>query len=300
MILSSTTSVLEKRVEGGRAEAVEILAKAGFDAVDLSLCEMRDANDIFNGDGYLEEAKRLKNVAERCGVFFNQTHTYFPTSFADSEKNEAAKKKVIRGLEISAAVGAKTAVVHPNQHLYYVGGDNAKRLKEMNYEFYHSLIPYCEEYGIVMATENMWQRGTLSKVILDSTCSRPDEFCEYVDMIDSPYLTACLDIGHCGLVGQTAEDMIRALGSKRLGALHVHDNNGVEDNHVEPMAAFLSTVNWEEVCKALAEIGYKGDFTFESESLFAKVNSQTALPAAGYLCGIGRYLCGRIAAYSDK
>lgn len=299
MILSTTTEMLETKLPGGRNDAVKIIAEAGFDAVDLSMCAMRNEDDPFNGEGYLEEALKLKSTAEENGIYFNQAHAYFPTSFDEPEKTENAFKKVVRGLEIASLVGAKIVVVHPNQHLYYIADNNAYILRKMNLEFYSSLIPYCERYGVKIAVENMFQVGNLSHVIVDSTCSRPSEFCEYIDMLNSPYITACLDIGHCGLVGQTAENMIRHLGHNRLGALHVHDNNGKDDNHVSPMLPDVSTVAWEEVCKALAEIDYQGDFTFEATRLFKSVTAETALYTAKYLCAIGRYLIGRIEHYKN-
>lgn len=298
MILSSTTNPLCAKF--GKKRAIEILAKAGFDAVDLSLIySMRDENDVFNGENYREEAEILAKVAKENGVFFNQAHAYFPTSFEDEAKTEIAVKKVIRCIEIASIVGADVIVVHPQQHLYYNRGNNPQILKEMNLKFYSLLMPYCEKYGVKVATENMWQRGKLSDVIVRSTCSEGNEFCEYVDMVDSEYMTACLDLGHCGLTGQLPEDMIRELGNKRLGALHVHDNDGKRDNHVEPMAPFISSVNWEEVCKALAEIDYQGDFTFEAENIFSKCNEYTVDSIAKHLHDIGRYLIGRIEYYKN-
>ncbi len=295
MILSTTTNVLDAKF--GYEKAIEIIAKAGFDAVDLSLCRMREADNEFNSDNYREHAEGLLKIAKENGVFFNQAHAYFPTSFADDEKNEIAFKKVVRGIEIAGIIGAKNIVVHPNQHLYYVEGNNAEILKEMNLEFYKRLLPYCEKYNVKMATENMWRYNTYNKIIIDSTCSRAPEFCEYVDMIDSEYMTACLDLGHCVLVGQKPEEMIRSLGHKRLLALHVHDNNGREDNHVEPCSPFVSVINWDEVCKALAEIDYQGDFTFESDSFFKNVNVDTVDAACRYLHDIGRGLIKKIESY---
>ncbi len=292
MILSSTTNPLCTKF--GQKRAVEILAKAGFDAVDLSLVHMRDEKNEFNGDNYREVAEDLAKVAKENGVFFNQAHACYPTSFEDEEKTEIAVKKVIKGIEIASIVGAKVVVVHPNQHLYYNKGNNPEILKEMNLKFYRSLMPYCEKYGIKVATENMWQRGKLSGVIVKSTCSEGKEFSDYVDMIGSEYMTACLDLGHCGLTGQLPEDMIRILGANRLGALHVHDNDGQRDCHVEPMAPFVSTIDWEAVCKALAKIDYKGDFTFEAENIFSNCNEQTVDSIAKHLHDIGRYLIGRI------
>lgn len=295
MILSSTTSILDSKF--GTENAVKILARAGFDAVDLSLCSMRDDDNVFNSDNYREETKHLLEVAKENGVYFNQAHAYFPTSFDDEEKTKMAFKKVIRGLEIASIAGVDIIVVHPQQHLYYPEGNTPEILKEMNYKFYKSLISYCEQYGVKIATENMWRNGKMSGVIMDSVCSRGPEFCEYVDMIDSKWMTACLDLGHCGLVGQTPQNMIRELGHDRLGALHVHDNDGKHDNHVEPMAPFVCSIDWEEVAKALVEIDYKGDFTFEAESMFKYVNEFTVDAVAKHLHDIGRYLIGMIERY---
>ncbi len=297
MILSTTTGVLDEKF--GYEKAIEIIAKAGFDAVDLSLCEMRDDDNVFNGDGYREYADDLLKVAKANGVYFNQAHAYFPTSFPDEERNERAFKRVVRGIEIAGIIGAEIIVVHPNQHLYYVEGRNDIILKEMNLDFYKRLLPYCEKYNVKMATENMWRYNELNKckIIIDSTCSRGPEFCEYVDMLESEYMTACLDIGHCVLVGQRPENMIRTLGHDRLLALHVHDNNGREDNHVVPSLPFVSVINWDEVCKALAEIDYQGDFTFEAGKFFYNVTLETVDSAVKHLHDVGRSLIKKIESF---
>lgn len=63
MILSANTGVIGKRF--GVDKAIEILAKAGFDAVDVTLCEqMNDDADVLNTDEYKTEAKRLLDTAK--------------------------------------------------------------------------------------------------------------------------------------------------------------------------------------------------------------------------------------------
>lgn len=295
MLLSTTTRELNEKF--GYKRAVEIIAEAGFDAVDLSLVSMREDENIFNGDDYLYKAKELLKVAKANGVVFNQSHSVYPTSFSDSQKSEKALDTVKRSIEVAAAVGAKIIVVHPVHHLHYVDGNNAEILKKMNYEFYSAILPLAEKHNIIIATENMWQRESGSRAIIDSVCSKGDEFCEYIDMMNSPYFTACLDLGHCGLVGQRAEDMVRTLGNERLGAIHVHDNNGKEDNHVLPKTPWLNSIKWEEVLKALAEIDYRGDFTFESEIFFRYVTEETAVSAARYMHDIGRMFIKKIENY---
>lgn len=298
MILSSTTALLDRRF--GYMGAIEILAKAGFDAIDISLCRMGDEDNPFNGENYKEFAEHLVDVAKKNGVYFNQAHAYFHSSYIEEEKTEFAYEKIKKGIEIAALMGVKVIVVHPKQHLCYPEGNTPEILKEMNYEFYNSLLTDCEKYGISIATENMWRNGRISGVIMDSVCSRGPEFCEYIDMMNSPLMTGCLDLGHCGLVGQLPQNMIRTLGHDRLSALHVHDNDGRRDNHVEPMAPFLSTIDWEEVCKALAEIDYKGDFTFEAENIFKNANEQTVDALAKTLHDIGRYLISRVEYYKNE
>ena len=54
----------------------------------------------------------------------------------------------------------------------------------------------------------------------------------------------------------------QALG-KELYALHIHDNRGMQDEHLIP---YLGTINMDEVINALIEIGYEGYFTFEAAS----------------------------------
>jgi excinuclease ABC subunit B len=85
-------------------------------------------------------------------------------------------------MEIAAILGAKIIVVHPKQHLEYA--EYSKELFEMNVEFYKSLIPYCEKFGIKVATENMWQWDNVNKKIIDSVCSKPQEFCDLIDEIN--------------------------------------------------------------------------------------------------------------------
>ena len=298
MILSSTTNSLDGKF--GYERAIDILANAGFDAIDISLTKMGQEDCPFNDEDYKEFAAHLVEVAKKKGVYFNQAHAYYHSSYLDEEKTKFAYEKIKKGIEIAALMGVKIIVVHPMQHLYYPEGNTPEILKEMNFEFYNSLLPDCEKYGISIATENMWRTGKISGVIMDSVCSRGPEFCEYIDMMESKWMTGCLDIGHCGLVGQLPQSMIRELGHDRLTSLHVHDNDGKRDNHVEPMAPYLSTVDWEEVCKALAEIDYTGDFTFEAINVFKNANEFTVDILAKKLHDIGRYLIGRIEYYKNE
>ena len=168
--------------------------------------------------------------------------------------------ELVTALKNSSYLGVRNIIIHPLQHLRYYTGENIEALYEMNIEFYKKLLPLCEEYGITICTENMWQCYGNSDKIWDSTCSRAEEFARYIDGVASPYLKACVDLGHTVLVGENPERMLRVLGS-RVAALHVHDNRFGRDSHDLP---YFGTADWESFYEGLKDVGYTGVFNLET------------------------------------
>lgn len=302
MLLSINTVIFEKNV--GAKRGIELAAKAGFDAVDFSLQHVMSSDgSVFNSEKYKDEAEKYREIAEQNGIVFNQTHTVYPTSYSDDDKTATAVERVKRGVEISAILGAKTAVVHPMQHLVYLKGKNPEILKEINKRFFVELAELAEKLDITVCIENMWRRSEVSGNIVYSTCADPYELAEYVDMIGSKHVAACLDVGHCCLVGVDPADAVMALGRERLKALHLHDNDGKDDRHVLPFTEFVSKVNWESLLAALARIGYEGDFTYEVNNSFTSsllADENVLLGKLEYAEKIGRSMIGKIAKYKAE
>lgn len=291
MILSSQNDRLSEVF--GQEVAIDIMKDAGYDAIDMSLFCMSNDNDVFNTDAYKTRTLEIAAYAKSKGIYFNQTHIPFTFNWSNpNEYDERFFPRQIRGLEISALLGAKIAVVHPLHYGEYKGHE-AERLAE-NIKFYRSLLPYAKEYGIKIALENMWKTEKKRKVIGDDVCSRATEFAHYIDELDDEHFVACLDLGHCGLVGEEAEDAIRILGHDRLKALHVHDNNYRADLHTLP---YTSDMNWEEIMKALADIRYDGDFTFEADNFLNHFPNDFKPCAVRFMADTGRYLISRYDAY---
>ena len=199
---------------------------------------------------------------------------------------------MIRSLEVSALLGCKQAVVHPIHHQEYIGHEEEQF--ELNIKFYRDLLPYAKEFGVKIALENMWQNEVKRKHPGYDVCSLASEFVRYIDTLDDDYFTACLDLGHSGMVGEEAQDAIRILGHDRLGALHVHDNNYCADQHTLP---FLGKMNFEEIMKALAEINYKGEFTYEAGKFFNSMPDELMQSALNFMVEVGRYLIDRYEHY---
>ena len=249
---------------------------AGFDAIDFSLCEMVEADSEFNAEDYAEKAKKYRAAADELGLTINQTHAPFRfKNWDDADNfNNVIFPCIVRSLEISGILGAETVIVHP---IHYNENHDKEATFELNMDFYRRLIPYCKEYGVKVAVENMWRRDARRRHIMHDTCSTKEEFVKYIDTLNSEYMIACLDVGHVGLPLQDdeAHDFVRALGHDRLKALHIHDNNYQEDDHILP---YMGKMDWVELAKALGEIDYDGYFTYEINGKYLDTADDAFVP----------------------
>ena len=242
----------------GEEKAIELIAKAGFEAWDFSMFKMckydwktkslLDNDHPLAGKDYLKFAKRLRQIGLDNGIECNQSHAPFPTYAPEIRAHYK------RAIECTAEAGGKICIIHP---------DNYKSAEE-NAEIYHELLPFAKSCGVKIATENMWNWNDELNQAAPAACSHHDDFVKHIDIVGDEYFTACLDIGHAEMQGlnTSAVQMIKSLGH-RLGALHVHDNNLHDDSHQIP---FSMQIDFEAMVKALKEVDYKGDMTLESDA----------------------------------
>lgn len=295
MILSTTTTSMFKCF--GIEKGIEVAAHAGFDAIDLNLNDYftlmyQPFSDDFSTEKSEKTCQLIKKSIANNGIHVNQTHAPFPSRKfygpvqAQNFYNTEIHPRIVESIKIAGMLGSKQIIIHP----VHLKNDTKEYEKEFNLEFYNSLVPYCKEYNIKIAVENMYKYDSTLGRMVSSICSTGDEMADFYDSLDSRYFTVCLDIGHCGLIGCKAEDIIRELGAKRIGALHVHDNDGIGDLHTAP---YHGKTNWDEVMKALADIGYEGDLTFEVGDRFLEcyINEPELLSKAYELLAVtGRNL----------
>ena len=266
----------------GYEKAINMLAAAGFDALDYSMYE-NAANGPAFGDDYKQYAAKLRQTAEACGVCFNQAHAPFGYCFEDYE-DPVLIEKTKRAVEFAALLGAEQIVVHPvNCH---------KGMDQLAYnmEYYRKFDPICDEFGVKIAIENMWGYDRDRRCFFQNVCSNGAELARYVDIMGRNYC-ACLDVGHCVLVREEPEDMIRQLGKDRLKALHIHDNSYLDDDHLLP---YSGRIDWDRTMTALREIGYEGDLTLEVLSYVKSVPDELVLDAMKYAAKVGRHLISKM------
>ncbi|MEI6578825.1 MAG: sugar phosphate isomerase/epimerase family protein [Eubacteriales bacterium] len=279
MKISTQTCVLANIF--GDKKTIQMLAEIGYDCIDYSMFGSKTESPLF-GDDFEKYASELKHIADESGICFNQTHAPFPSyKTGNDEYNKKTLPQIIRSIIITSILGAKHVIVHPTAL--------RENQKDFNINFFNNLIPVCKEYNVVVAIENMFGSNQNNGQIIANVCSTGEDFCEYLDALDSRYFTACLDTGHAGLVGETAASMVRTLGHDRLKALHVHDNNHLKDIHTLP---FTQSLNWQDITAALKEINYTGDFTFEADNFLRGFPEELVISASKFMLETGRYLVG--------
>lgn len=259
----------------GEYKAVELCAKAGFDGWDFSMFAMGPYNWRIDacepsdhplcGSNYLPFARELRKIGEDNGIRCNQSHAPFPVSC------KQIRDLLKRAIECTAEAGGEICIIHPNND----------KSPEENAEMYLELLPFAKSHGVKMATENMWNWAPGWTHITHAACSTSESFCRHVDVVNDDYLVACLDIGHAEMqgAGDGAANMIRALGS-RLQALHIHDNDRVNDSHQIP---FSMAIDFGPVVQALKDVGYNGWLTLEAGSYVKQFDADHAFDG---LCGL--------------
>ena len=274
---------------GCARDVVRLLQGAGFDAYDFSFFDKRFSAEFFDGDDYLERAKDFRAFTDSLGIVCNQTHAPFPT-FVPTHRpmypwltpndhasyNALTLRNVLRSIEVSAVLGAKVCVVHP-------ANDGSA---EQNAEFYKTLEPAARRCGVKIALENMW--NIENGKICAAACSHPSDFKKHLDLLPADVFVACLDIGHAEMAGldTSAVEMIYAL-KDRLHALHIHDNDQVNDSHQLP---FTMKIPFEQVLAALKDVGYSGDVTFESSYFASNLPLETYPQAAALSAAVANYI----------
>ena len=249
----------------GMEKAVELCAKAGFDAWDFSMFDMHKLamlplpfKNQLNSSKYLKLARSLRKISDDNGIVCNQSHAPFPVRLP------AVRSVLELAIECTALAGGKICIIHP---------DNNKTA-EQNAEMFLELLPFAKECGVKIATENMWNWDIIKNRSSFAACATGEDFRKHIDVVNDEYLVACLDLGHAEMQGSGdgAVNMIKTLGH-RLQALHIHDNDRLHDSHQIP---FSMDIDFISVVKALKEIDYKGYFTLEADQYMKSYNKDNA------------------------
>lgn len=266
-------------------EAYQMIRDSGFEAIDWNIDHAWHYGEVrqsttFEGltifERPLEEilaAYGSELAAIRAaGLSITQAHAPFPAcEIGRQDILEYAIRIYKRVIEFCAAVGCPRLIIHGVSYPCTEPTDTPwEDVRELSMHMYRSLIPELLEtrHGetpVTVCLENLFTaHHIVGLTFRESVCSDPHDA---VDMIDTLNQEAgaecfgfCLDTGHLHLLRKDFRVFIPILGN-RIKALHIHDNNQNDDQHLLP---YVGTTCWPEFLRALRKIHYTGDLSFET------------------------------------
>ncbi len=268
--------------EVGFEKAYKLFREAGFEALDWNINSLLPGDKIYSGEfrGSTVLEKSLEEILEylepelkeirKNGLVITQAHAPFPAiSLKFPESYEFMIEIYKKCICLCEAVGCKNLVIHAIHHQRYDLAHTPKDIDDLNMKLYTSLIPTLKETNVTVCAENIFSCAAGPKGmprILADHFGNPDFAADFIDKLNEEAgkecFGFCLDTGHLNLCRIDERVYIPTLG-KRIKALHVHDNDAVDDRHAAP---YSGNIYWEGYLKALKEAGYEGDISFETSS----------------------------------
>lgn len=247
MKLSINTGCFGKRFSD--EQFFEMIAKAGFEAVDYAFTGFWDEDNPWQTHNREEYAAHIRQVAEENGLYLTQAHAECVYDWDDPNVIDGAIIPTVKeNIRLCSLLGIKHMVVHGLSHPAVRTPVELKL--ETNIRYYNELKPVAKQYGVKIALEN-----------LRYVCTTPDEYESLMNALnDDDVFISCVDLGHSVIAGQDITQIIRRLGHDRVQLMHCHDNLLVTDDHMIPGTG---KINWGDVLQALADIRYTGDFSLE-------------------------------------
>lgn len=146
-------------------------------------------------------------------------------------------------IQMTAQLGGEVIVLHvqPQPKIAVFQADYWQRLRRS----LDALQPFARQHGVRLALENQMfdNYATIEKAL---TLYPPD------------FLGVCFDSGHGNFVGGGLAFLERV--AARLLVVHLHDNDGQDDQHNFP---FRGSVDWAGLIRLLAASAYQGPITLE-------------------------------------
>ena len=178
------------------------------------------------------------------GVVYNK-HWKVRLSDPDPKVREESRKGLAQAMKDSNGVGGTSVLLVPGR----VKGEKEthKQVWNRSIEQIRKLIPLAKKLQVHILIETVW----------NGFCYKPEEFRDYIDAIDSPWVKAYYDIGNMQKFAPSHE-WIRILGKRTL-KLDVKDWGS--KNGFCPLGQ--GDVNWKEVRNQLEKTEFSGWATRE-------------------------------------
>jgi sugar phosphate isomerase/epimerase len=168
--------------------------------------------------------QRLTRIAERIRSHSFTVFTHGPFLGLDIASLNGflarhSRECLLRGLEVTYALGGTVMVMHTNYSPFYSRGGLHDWLDNWS-ERMPVVVEEARRLGITLAIENTWEES-------------PHVLERLVELL-AKGVAVCLDVGHIATFSRLTVKRWWGVLGERTAALHLHDNDGLSDDHLAP------------------------------------------------------------------
>ncbi|MDR0791304.1 MAG: sugar phosphate isomerase/epimerase [Methanomassiliicoccaceae archaeon] len=217
---------------------------------------------VSDGEHYLPLVmRRLEAIAPSYNVKFSIHAPISDVNIAalSERMRESAVMEIIASMEHAIQLNANVVTFHPGYQSMVIPGLNDRSVEKAKRSM-RTIDRLMKEFSLTACVENM----PSFKFMLGRTAK------EMFDLVDGTEMRICFDIGHANTMSQI-DEMIDLLGD-RIKNIHIHDNNGDNDDH---MTIGDGNIDFPPILKKLSK--YNGKYIIESRSLESAVISRDRL-----------------------
>ena len=235
----------EKNWDADHKKYIRKAAEIGFDVLEFQAQPLLEMSD--------DHIRSLRREADACGIELTYSlgldPNYDVSSMDESVRTGGVKylQNIIRKMEVGggtllsgvsyAGWGVPAGIIN-DKSCYW--NQSVKSMKE--------IIKVAEECGVTYCVEAVNRFET-------ALINTAKEALAYVAEIDSKNIGVLLDTYHMNIEEDNIGDAIRMVGADKLKSFHTGENNR--------RAPGRGHIDWDDVFKALSDIGYKGRIVSE-------------------------------------
>ena len=250
-----------------------LAAEAGFTHIAVNFTEVTATTEA-QWEAVTED---IRQILEENHLGCIQSHPYYYDLMKSSEILEEEHEFAIRQAIIaSGKLGASWCVLHPRTSLST--GRYVSASFEDNRRAFSGYLEVAAKYGTGIAAENLPVFGM--KPAIPFYSSGYEDLANLADSFRDPRMAICWDTGHAHLMSFDQAEAVRFLGS-RIQCTHIHDNFRQMDNHLPPDQGNLP---WDNVMKAISEIGYRGALTLETHCCYTEPGLLASFARHNFAC----------------
>ena len=272
----SSNAYLHHSVEA----TIRRVAEIGYDGIEI----LADVPHAWPAGLLPEQIESLRRTVEECGLEISNVNAFMMNAVADPRQpywhpswidpdphyRAIRREHTKRSLHLAQAIGAPHITTEPGGPL--AEGQSRREASDL---FYEELMPCLD-----MAAE--LEMPLLIEPEPELLIERFDQYLEFVDRLDSPWVGLNFDIGHAYCVGEDPQDWVEPMASHTM---HYHLEDIAASRRHEHLVPGRGAIDFAATLAAIKRTGYDGWLTVE---LYPYINEPdgAARDALAYLTSL--------------